>query len=111
FAGPLRFELLAPVGALPERGVAGRVDQAVVVGVDADLREVERPGVEAIDARPVVAVVARDVDTVGLEAFEPLFVLDVGALPANLRADEIRALRVGSGPVAAAFANLTGAER
>src|SRR6185312_9745146 len=54
---------------------------------------------EAIDARPVVAVVAGRIDAAGLEAVRPLLVLHVGLLPADLATDEERPL--GVAPAAA----------
>ena len=58
------------------------VDVLVVAGIDADLAEVHRPRVEAVDARPGLAAVGRLVDAAVLEAVGALLVLDVLALAA-----------------------------
>src|SRR5438132_8902366 len=43
-----------------------------VAGIDADLAEVHRPGVDAVDSRPRIAAVGRLVNAAVLEAFGTL---------------------------------------
>ena len=58
------------------------VEVFVVAGIDADLAEVHRPRVEAVDALPRFAAVGGLVHAAVLEAVGPLAVLDVLALAA-----------------------------
>ena len=72
--------LAAVVGAVQRD--AEDVEVLVVGRIDADLAEVHRPGVEAVDARPGLAAVGGLVDAAVLVAVRPLLVLHVLALAA-----------------------------
>ena len=81
-AAAVGAERLAAVGRAVERDPQ-HVEVLVVGRIDADLAEVHRPGVEAVDPRPGLAAVGRLVDAAVLEAVGPLLVLDVLALAAE----------------------------
>src|SRR6266446_1906841 len=59
------------------------VDDLLVQRIDADLGEVHRPRIEAIDAGPGFTAVGGFVDAAGLVSVGPLLVLDIFALAAK----------------------------
>src|SRR6185437_3182689 len=68
------------------------IDVILIAGIDANLAEVHRPGIDAVDARPRFAAVSRFVETAILEAVRSLLILHVLALAAIPKA--IRSLRI-----------------
>ena len=68
------LERLAAVGRAVEAD-AEDVNVLVVAGIDADLAEVHRPRIDAVDARPRFAAVGRFVDAAVLETVRPLLIL------------------------------------
>src|SRR5579871_744524 len=68
--------LAAVVGAVQRK--AQNVEITIVIGIDADLTEVHGPGIEAVEAHPRFALVARLVDAAVLEAVGLLLVLNIG---------------------------------
>src|SRR5260370_18852716 len=78
----IRDEGLAAVRG-PERTEAANVDTFVVAGIDADLAEIHRPRVEAVDPRPGVAPVDLLVNAAVLVTVLALEVLHVFALAAQ----------------------------
>src|SRR5262245_30887824 len=81
-AAAVRLERLAAV-LRTIQGYAQDVDILVVAGVDANLAEVHRSRVQAIEARPRFAAVRGLVQSAVLEAVRLLAILDVGRLAAE----------------------------
>src|ERR1700730_1035251 len=74
--------LAAVVGAVKRD--AANIQMILVGGIDADLAEVHRPRVDAVDSRPSLTAVRGLVDTAVLNTIGTLFslsVLDLAAVP------------------------------
>src|SRR5436190_10409751 len=82
-------ERRAAVGGVRQADAAD-VEVLVVLRVDADLREVHRPRIQAIHALPGVAGVIRTEDAAGLERVLTLPILDVHLLAAEAAAVRLR---------------------
>ena len=91
-AGPGIEGLTAVVGTIEPD--SQDVDVALVGGIDADLAEVKRPRVEAVDPPPRFTAVGRFVDAAGLKSIFALPILHVFVLPAQAPAERPASSRI-----------------